>query len=193
MKCIRKKNKALTQWNTLKINWVNWSFRSFKWLNFVYLITNEGSFFAAKFPVIFLNNASPEVSECFHLKHLLSLLAPFQSSAIFIYDLPPGSAHLLAAVGGQTHCWYLTATTTRYPSSVHPKTCTLCVYLMRSMSPSRAKMLARTLFIFLERRDENTSTNSRPIWPPITWCSRWSSATLETMLQSYLRWQTTNN
>lgn len=58
--------------------------------------------------------------------------------------------------------------------------------LMRSMSPSRDSMLARMLLMFLDSRDVNMSTYSRPIWPPITRSNRCSSATFVTMLQSYL-------
>ena len=55
------------------------------------------------------------------------------------------------------------------------------------MSPSRDRMLVRMLLMFLDWRDENMSTYSQPIWPPITRSNRWSSATFVMMLQSYLR------
>lgn len=65
--------------------------------------------------------------------------------------------------------------------------CALRSYLMRSMSPSRARILASTLFIFLDSSNKNMSTNSQPMCLPITRSSWWSSATFETTLQSYLR------
>lgn len=43
---------------------------------------------------------------------------------------------------------------------------------MRSMSPSRDRMFVRMLLMFLDRRDENMSTYSQPIWPPITRSNR---------------------
>ena len=62
---------------------------------------------------------------------------------------------------------------------------------MRSMSPSRTRMLLRILLMFLDSRFANMSTYSSPIRPPITRSRRWSSATLVTMLQSYLKYRKT--
>lgn len=72
-------------------------------------------------------------------------------------------------------------------SSTLPQNEGFVIYLIRSMSPRRARMVVRMLLMFLDSSDVNTSMYSRPIWPPITRSKRWSSATFVTILQSYLK------
>lgn len=42
------------------------------------------------------------------------------------------------------------------------------VYLIRSMSPSSTRILVRMCLMFFCKRDENTSTYSQPMEPPMT-------------------------